>query len=197
MSETTGFFDNSSIDDFCYIDFEKEKVKYTDGIYTEDGQTYVQLMVGAFDKKLLAITTEFDYILIDEKFNTEQFINNKFDGAHTLPITTIDYIDKDKILQNTMLNSKGRKWPLIEIEYIDLNTKERVKLSSIANNGQEYFQTLYIDKNNVYIYNVNNEEEHRFIILDKETLEVKKEIPSKKEWVSEKYGGGLPYIIKN
>ncbi len=200
-TDTTGYFIDTYPRYIYYIDFENEEVLYTDELRFEGTKQTIRNIAGVYDDKLIVGTWDEDFLLIDEKLDVTKFVDNIINVNGDIPPTGIlckmYYVDENTIMVTHELSEGGTiEWRAFAVSYIDLNTLEHKKIDTIKNNGENYFDILYADDENVYIYSITKEDEYKFIVLDKETLEVVKEIPSKKEWINELYGY-TPYIIKN
>ncbi len=194
VSETEGFFDDSGVSDFCFIDFENGTVRYNDsGLNISNNVTYVNSICDVYDDKVLASTLSGDFVLIDKNFNWVNFCDNV--NPDYWFTSNMYRISKDKILITQEKESNEPNKISIVMSVIDLNTKKMTKLNTIENNGLGYFGIEYVDDGNVYVYSYY-EKVYKFLVLDSKTLKVVKEIPINSDLVESPYFD-FPLIIKN
>lgn len=203
LTENTGFF-HSSNDTLCFVDFEKQSVKYNP---YKDLQ--IMSVYGIYDNKLLSCGTNEEgrakYLLVDEDFNSTILCedinvqeNSNYNDEDYYYTTNFYFIKEDMVLINQCKMYDENDIQDTMTSYIDLSkdTPEMVNLTTIENNGKGFYLTLYADEENVYLYSRPEPNKFEFLILDVDTLEVVKTIPIKKSLVREpKFD--VPIILQN
>ncbi len=174
LNETSGFFNDSSINAFCFVDFEKGEVKYQPDTNIQFSGIY-----GIYENQLVASELNGEFILIDKDFNITKLCNNVNEKFNW--VANMTFIDENRVIV-TQEGSRGfttigdKNVVHVVLSYIDLENKTMTKLDEIENNGNGHFRFLYMDDEYLYIYSYAEENEYKIIFLNKDNLSYEKEL---------------------
>ncbi len=199
LNETSGFFNDSLLNDFCFVDFENCVVNYPIDQSTTDENVEINGIYGIYENKLVAGTLDGEFVLVDKDFNISTLCENI--NENFTWIASVNFIDEDCAIvaqEGSRDNITIGEQSVVRVvmSYIDLENKTMTKIRDIENNGNGHFRFLYSDNEYLYIYSYASENEYKIILLDKESLKYEKELLLDKDLFEDDYFN-TPFIMKN